>query len=80
MIVINLGLCCSVMPVNAVQSLYLSANYDTHINQIHKDFLDVLPQTHAIIYTRVPRGLILSVAEEEIFNPSSYLILSLIHI
>ncbi len=74
MIVINLGLCCSVMPVNAVQSLYLSAYYDTHINQIHKDFLDVLPHTHAIIYTRVPRGLILSVAEEEIFNPSSYLI------
>lgn len=59
---------------NALENLYLSANFDSQINQIQNSFTEVLPKKNTIAYTKVPRGLILSIAEEEFFSPDKYLI------
>lgn len=55
-----------------VQSLYISASFDSQINKIQNSFVQVLPKKETIAYTKVPRGLILSIAEEEFFAPLDY--------
>lgn len=60
--------------VQALESLYLSTSLDSKINQIQNSFTTVLPQKDTIMYTKVPRGLVLSIAEEEFFSPEKYLI------
>lgn len=64
----------SCVSVKALESLYLSTSLDSKINQIQNSFTSVLPQKDTIIYTKVPRGLVLSIAEEEFFSPDKYLI------
>lgn len=74
---LNIILLCIVIfsgCVNAevVQNLYISATFDSQINNIQNSFVQVLPQRDTIIYTKVPRGLILSIAENEFFAPLDY--------
>ena len=61
---------------NAIESLYLSTSLDSKINQIQNSFIAVLPQKNTIVYTKVPRGLILSISEDEFFLPHNYSIKS----
>lgn len=55
-----------------VQSLYISATFDSQMNSIQNAFSNVLPKKETIIYTKVPRGLVLSIAEKEFFSPLDY--------
>lgn len=57
---------------NCVQTLYVSTTFDTQMIQIQNAFTQVLPQKETIVFTKVPRGLILSIAEEEFFSPLDY--------
>lgn len=56
----------------ALQNLYISTTFDSQINNIQQAFLNVLPARNTIVYTKVPRGLILSIAEQEFFAPLDY--------
>lgn len=55
-----------------LQNLYISTTFDSQINNIQRAFLEVLPKRNTIVYTKVPRGLILSIAEQEFFAPLDY--------
>ena len=57
---------------DGVQSLYISATFDSQINNIQNSFNQVLPKKDTIIFTKVPRGLVLSIAESEFFSPLDY--------
>lgn len=74
--VINFSLFFGGSVAFATQSLYLSASFDSQINQIQNAFSQLLPPKNTIAYTKVPRGLILSVSEEEFFAPHDYIIKS----
>lgn len=71
-ITINLLLFFGGSYAQCVQSLYLSASFDSQINRIQNDFSQILPPKNTIAYTKVPRGLILSISEEEFFAPLEY--------
>lgn len=51
-----------------VQMLYISTVYDSKINTILNAFKDKLPDKKTIVYTKVPRGLVLSIDEREFFD------------
>lgn len=61
--------CCNTF---AMESLYLSTSFDSQINLIQNSFMSVLPRKNSIAYTKVPRGLVLSIAEDEFFPPDKY--------
>lgn len=61
-----------ILSVCAKQNFYLSADFDYKIESIKEAFSSFLPPQKNIKYTKVPRGLIISVAEEEFFAPSDY--------
>ena len=58
-----------------VHNFYLSnVFFDYQLQKIKDDFYNILPKNGTIIYTEVPRGLILSIDEAIFFHPGSYAI------
>lgn len=51
-----------------IQTLYISTVFDSQINTIQNAFKDKLPDKKTIVYTKVPRGLVLSINESEFFD------------
>ncbi len=59
----------------AGQSEYiLNINFDAKVAYILKKFQETIPPQSTITYTKVPRGIIISVAESEFFSPNSTII------
>ena len=56
------------------QPLYISTVFDSQISLIEGDFQKTLPQKKTIVYTKVPRGLVLSIDESEFFEKGSSVI------
>lgn len=46
-------------------------NFDAVKPEIEQEIIEIIPQKPTIIYTVVPRGIILSVAQTELFNGTS---------
>lgn len=56
-----------------VQTIYINTSFNPNIIQIENAFKSVLaPNSHIVAYTKVPRGLIVSVAESVLFNKGDY--------
>lgn len=56
------------------QPLCISTVFDSQISLIEGDFQKTLPQKKTIVYTKVPRGLVLSIDESEFFEKGSTVI------
>ena len=52
-------------------NIALNVNFNAKVTYIIKSFKTTLPSKTTITYTRVPRGVIVSVAEKEFFSPNS---------
>lgn len=57
---------------DCAQNFYLSNVFDYHLHEIKNEFYNILPADDTIVYTEVPRGLILSIDEAEFFYSGSY--------
>lgn len=51
-----------------VQTLYISTVFDSQVDLIQRAFKNTLPDRKTIVYTKVPRGLVLSIDESEFFD------------
>lgn len=51
--------------------IYMNINFDARVAYVIKRFQEVLPKDTNLVYTKVPRGLVMSISETEFFKPYS---------
>lgn len=65
-LIIILIFCCGYS--NTVKNIHVVTSYQPNVDKLESIFKTYLPQQKGIIFTKVPRGLIISVDERNLFN------------